>query len=134
MLPWNLKGEIMQQLAKAPPLGCSIRDPHSKPGGLVVPKIETSSEPSSNSSRSNADPLRVAVYLADQNPARDRSLGITEMTRSLMGRFAAREDLHLTQVISASSHNQTHPQISTSRFPFRTDRTWGRLAADLFHP
>lgn len=134
MLPWNLKGEIMQQLAKAPPLGCSIRDPHSKPGGLVVPKIETSSEPSSNSARSNADPLRVAVYLADQNPVRDRSLGITEMTRSLMGRFAAREDLHLTQVISASSHNQTDPQISTSRFPFRTDRTWGRLAADLFHP
>ena len=27
-----------------------------------------------------ANPIRIAVYLADQNPLRDRSLGITSMT------------------------------------------------------
>lgn len=79
-------------------------------------------------------PLRIAVYLADQNPHRDRSQGITSMTRTLMDDFSQRSDLHLTQIISRSSHRQNQPSIATHRLPVRTDRTIGRLLCDGFHP
>ena len=79
-------------------------------------------------------PLRVAIYLADQNPHCDRSLGITSMTRSLLSRFAKREDLMITQVISRSSYAERDLQnIQTRSLPFRTDTALGRLVADGLH-
>lgn len=81
-----------------------------------------------------ASPLRVAVYLADQNPHRDRSQGITSMTRTLLDDFSRRDDLQLTQIISRSSYHQPQANIATHRMPVRTDRTLGRLLCDGFHP
>ncbi|TWU59441.1 Glycosyl transferases group 1 [Rubripirellula tenax] len=81
-----------------------------------------------------ATPMHVAVYMADQNPHRDRSQGITSMTRTLMDEFAVRDDLRLTQIVSSSSHRQTQPNIQTSSIPFRTDGRAGRLIADAIHP
>ena len=83
---------------------------------------------------SNRHPIRVAVYLADQNPHRDRSQGITSMTRTLMDDFSQRDDLQLTQITSLSSHHQDQSTITTHRLPVRTDRTLGRLLCDGFHP
>ncbi len=77
--------------------------------------------------------LRVAVYLADQNPHRDRSIGITSMTQSLLGKLAKRDDLLITQIISRSSHAERCDAIETRMLPFRTDRAFGRLIADGFH-
>lgn len=83
---------------------------------------------------SSQRPLRVAVYLADQNPHRDRSQGITSMTRTLMDDFSRRDDLDLTQIVSRSSYHQSQTNITTHRLPVRTDRTLGRLLCDGFHP
>lgn len=79
-------------------------------------------------------PLRIAVYLADQNPHRDRSLGITSMTQSMLRGFAKRDDLSVTQIVSRSSHRQDEASIQTQCFPFRTDHTLGRFIADSIHP
>jgi len=92
---------------------------------LITP--ETTSAPP-------ADPLCVAVYLADQNPHRDRSLGITTMTDALMQQLILRDDLRLRQVISSSSYRAALPGTATVRLPVRTDRPWGRLFVDGFHP
>lgn len=77
--------------------------------------------------------LSIAVYLADQNPRRDRSLGITSMTRSLLERFALRDDLEITQVISKSSFRDDTAASHTRQLPFRTDNPIGRLFADKGH-
>ncbi len=79
-------------------------------------------------------PLSVGIYLADQNPQRDRSLGITAMTRSLMQQMVPREDLRLIQLISRSSFAFEHPQMRSLRLPFRTDRAAQRFLADAVHP
>ncbi len=90
---------------------------------------ESSQDGASQSQRT----LSVAVYLADQNPHRDRSLGITSMTQSVMQQFASREDLKVRQIISRSSHRQSEPQFVTDRIPLRTDTTLGRLTVDRLH-
>jgi glycosyltransferase involved in cell wall biosynthesis len=79
------------------------------------------------------DTLSIAVYLADQNPSRDRSLGITSMTRSLLQSFALRDDLEITQVISKSSFRDDQSSKRTRQLPFRTDNPIGRLFADKGH-
>ncbi|MCY2983205.1 MAG: glycosyltransferase [Planctomycetota bacterium] len=78
--------------------------------------------------------MRVAVYLADQNPHRDRSLGITSMTRSLLDELSKREDLQLTLVSSKSSFGADGRTETARRLPFRTDHAIGRIISDLFHP
>lgn len=77
--------------------------------------------------------ISLAVYLADQNPRRDRSLGITSMTQSLLNSFAQRDDLKLTQVISKSSFRDDNAVSQTRQLPFRTDNPIGRLVADKGH-
>lgn len=77
--------------------------------------------------------LSIAIYLADQNPQRDRSLGITSMTRSLIQQFTRRDDLNITQIISKSSFRSDDVSIASCRLPFRTDRPIQRLVADKSH-
>jgi glycosyltransferase involved in cell wall biosynthesis len=81
----------------------------------------------------DVSPLRVAVYLADQNPQSDRDRGITAMTQSLLAKLARREDLLITQIISRSSYAESRDTIETRTLPFRTDRTVGRLVAAGLH-
>ncbi len=79
-------------------------------------------------------PIRVAVYTADQNPHRDRSLGITSMTGSLLDAMQQRDDVKVTLVTSRSSYGNAGRIETRSRLPFRTDGTLGRLVCDTFHP
>ena len=77
--------------------------------------------------------LATALYLADQNPHRDRTLGVTRATRAIAGALAGRVELR--QVVSASSVALDGSAVaSTARLPFRTDRPLGRLVADAAHP
>ena len=96
--------------------------------------IATSDHKVKTQPTSGRRPLRVAVYLADQNPHRDRSLGITSMTRTLMEQLALHHQLALTQIISRSSYAQSLRSIETCRIPLRTDRVFGRLISDAIHP
>jgi glycosyltransferase involved in cell wall biosynthesis len=79
-------------------------------------------------------PIRVAVYLADQNPHRDRSLGITSMTRSLLDELNQRKELALTLVPSKSSFGSVGRTETLCRLPFRTDHAIGRIISDTLHP
>ena len=74
--------------------------------------------------------LSVALYLADQNPQRDRTLGITRATRAIAD--AVRDRVALRQVTSASSVALEGVEVAR-RLPFRTDHAAGRVAADWAH-
>ena len=96
--------------------------------------IDLAVKPDSANEQMPLKPLDVAIYLADQNPHRDRSLGITTMTRALLDQFATRADVNATQIISSSSFAAPQSAIESKRIPLRTDRPIGRLLTDGFHP
>jgi glycosyltransferase involved in cell wall biosynthesis len=75
--------------------------------------------------------MRVLLYCADQNPHRDRSLGITEYTRSLVLGLAKQQDIAITCLVSRSSFRPEN--VTCESLPFRTDTFVGRLAADHLH-
>jgi glycosyltransferase involved in cell wall biosynthesis len=77
--------------------------------------------------------IRVAVFLADQNPHRDRSRGITEMTQWLLRNLKCRDDLDLVPIISRSSIQDQELRSSERCVPWRTDRAWGRFLSDAIH-
>jgi glycosyltransferase involved in cell wall biosynthesis len=78
--------------------------------------------------------MKVAVYLADQNPHRDRTIGITNFTRCLLSGLACRRDIRLATLVSASSYSFTGPQVEIRRLPWRTDNNLFRLATDNLSP
>jgi glycosyltransferase involved in cell wall biosynthesis len=75
--------------------------------------------------------MRVAFYLADQNPHRDKSRGITVYTEGLLAALARRGDVELQCVASRSSVQG--PASGPPALRFRTDHLPGRLAADQLH-
>ena len=78
-------------------------------------------------------PLTVALYLADQNPSRDRSLGITRATLAIAEAIC--RDVRLIEIVSQSSVRLPPGQAAqTVVLPLRTDGTLGRALADLAHP
>lgn len=80
-----------------------------------------------------SSPLAVTFYCADQNPHRDRSLGITSYTRGLLTHLQEKPGISLSAVTSRSSF--TLPAgVPEQKLPFRTDSMPGRLLADHLHP
>jgi glycosyltransferase involved in cell wall biosynthesis len=78
---------------------------------------------------------KIAFYLADQNPHRDRSLGITTITKTLMGGLAEMSDYALTQIVSQSSFQFEHQKVSRHLLPWRTDGgKASRILTDNLHP
>jgi glycosyltransferase involved in cell wall biosynthesis len=77
--------------------------------------------------------MKLAVYLADQNPHRDRTLGITEMTASLLYELASKEDLKLETIVSKSSFTMNNINVLERKLPWRTDNMIGRLLTDNLH-
>lgn len=77
--------------------------------------------------------MTVAIYLADQHPERDRSLGITRATLAIAE--ALRGRVRFVQVVSSSSARLPDGLAAeTVVLPFRTDRQITRLAGDALHP
>jgi glycosyltransferase involved in cell wall biosynthesis len=73
--------------------------------------------------------MRILFYVADQNPHRDRTLGITTYTRRLLRALEARPEVELAALASASSY-RPEPPVHLHRVPLRTDRALGRLLVD----
>jgi glycosyltransferase involved in cell wall biosynthesis len=73
--------------------------------------------------------MRVSFYVADQNPQRDRSLGITGYTNGLLGELVGQPELELHALCSRSSY---HPPagVAVTTLPFATERRAARLLAD----
>ncbi len=77
--------------------------------------------------------MKVLFYLADQNPQRDRTRGITEYTRGLISSLQASGEIEIATVVSRSSF-RAESVAGETVIPFRTDRIPGRIAADTLHP
>lgn len=75
--------------------------------------------------------MRVAFYLADQNPHRDRTLGITSYTAGLLSALARSNKVDLWSLRSLSSVTSRHGAEHVLQM--RTDRAASRLWADHFH-
>jgi glycosyltransferase involved in cell wall biosynthesis len=71
-------------------------------------------------------------YLADQNPHRDRSRGITAYTRGLIAGLLA-SGVEITVLTSRSSY-KVEGDVRHLSLPFRTNHLVGRMAADFIHP
>ncbi|MBF0504284.1 MAG: glycosyltransferase [Candidatus Omnitrophica bacterium] len=74
--------------------------------------------------------MKIAVYLADQNPHRDRTLGITNYTRCLLSGLLQRTDIYLSTLVSASSFSLVNNTVEETRLPWRTDNPFFRLLTD----
>lgn len=76
--------------------------------------------------------IALTYFLADQNPHRDRSRGITAYSIALAQELLRSRRVSIHAITSASSAN-LGSAIQTTRIPFRTDRIGGRLVTDHFH-
>jgi len=74
--------------------------------------------------------IKIAVYLADQNPHRDRTIGVTNYTRCLLSGLSKRTDIQLSSLVSASSYSFDSKTIKEARLPWRTDNNILRLLTD----
>ena len=81
-----------------------------------------------------ADALRLCVYLADQNPRHDRSLGISRMTEVLLETMARRGDIDLHTVASLSSLQGPEARERVSMLPWSTRSKTMRLLTDHIYP
>ena len=78
-------------------------------------------------------PLRLQVYLADQNPKLGRSLGISRMTQVLLKELATRSELALKGITSRSSIQM--PEGATALVvPWTTRGRFSRVMTDHLHP
>lgn len=78
---------------------------------------------------------KITFYLADQNPHRDRSLGITTITKTLMGSLVAVPEYALSQIVSQSSFKFDHKDVTQHMLPWRTDGgKVSRILTDNMHP
>jgi len=77
--------------------------------------------------------MDVGFYLADQNPHRDRTIGITVYTRHLIEELSKRQELSLAAVVSESSFKPLSSSIDLTTLRMRTDNLVGRLVADQLH-
>ncbi len=77
--------------------------------------------------------MEALFYLADQNPERDRSRGITEYTSGLMRALGEIGGFEISSLVSHSSY-RAGIDVRRRTLPFRTDHFIGRMLADLLHP
>ncbi|MGI8820708.1 MAG: glycosyltransferase [Chthoniobacterales bacterium] len=77
--------------------------------------------------------MKVTFYLADQNPQRDRSLGITAYSDGLIRSLAGKRALELAAVTSPGSYRPP-AGVEVHRLPFSTSGGVGRFLSDNLHP
>lgn len=78
--------------------------------------------------------MQVHFYLADQNPHRDKTLGVTAYTIGILRSLAATvPDLQCRALVSRSSF-RPDTGVSSQVLPWRTDGLLTRLLTDQFHP
>ncbi|MEP4077622.1 glycosyltransferase family 4 protein [Haloferula sp.] len=84
-------------------------------------------------SDSGGSPVRISAYLADQNPKLGRSLGISRMTRVVLGELAGRREVDLTGITSRSSIQMPEVMHSVT-IPWSTRTRATRVLTDHLHP
>ena len=79
-------------------------------------------------------PLRVSVYLADQNPGHDRSFGISRMSQVVIEALQASRQVSIRTIASKTSQQAPDSVDAERILPWGTRRKWVRLLTDHFHP
>ncbi len=77
--------------------------------------------------------MRVGFYLADQNPQRDRTLGVTGYTDGLLRALQRHREIELAGLVSKGSFAPTS-LAQRQTLPFSTAGAIGRILSDNFHP
>lgn len=102
--------------------------------GDVISQKDKEGQPNENPAN-HRQPLRVSVYLADQNPGFDRSFGISRMSRMILHSLSTRPELSVEAVISETSQRPSPGGTKIAvTLPWGTRRKWVRLATDHLHP
>ncbi len=78
--------------------------------------------------------LNLAVYLADQNPGYDRSMGISRMSEVVLGTMAKQDDLSLHIVSSRTSQQGPSEGATLQILPWSTRSKLARVVTDHLHP
>lgn len=78
--------------------------------------------------------LRIATYLADQNPKLGRSLGISRMTEVVLETLSSNEEVQIHPLVSTSSIQGPARSSSRIRIPWPTKSNLVRMMTDNLHP
>jgi glycosyltransferase involved in cell wall biosynthesis len=81
-----------------------------------------------------ASPVRVQVYLADQNPGHDRSFGISRMSHVVLDRLATSGGVEIRAITSKTSQKAPDTVKSVKVLPWGTRSRATRLLSDHLHP
>ena len=76
--------------------------------------------------------MKIGLYVADQHPEKDRSIGISRYTVDLANELDKISDFEVTEINSKSSLRI--PADRSCSIPFNTNRITNRIVADNFHP
>jgi glycosyltransferase involved in cell wall biosynthesis len=79
-------------------------------------------------------PVRVAVYLADQNPGFDRSFGISRMSQMALSGLSRQKGFLIETIVSTTSQQAPAGVGETLELPWGTRRKLMRLLTDHIHP
>jgi glycosyltransferase involved in cell wall biosynthesis len=77
--------------------------------------------------------MNITVYLADQNPQRDRTQGVTTYTRAVLSGLAKIPDLSIHTIVSRSSYAFAAPGVTQTTLPWITSNQLLRLLTDQGH-
>lgn len=83
---------------------------------------------------SGSAPLRIQVYLADQNPGHDRSYGISRMSHVVLDELATTGGLDIRAITSRTSQKAPDTIKSVKVLPWGTRSRAARLLSDHLHP
>ena len=78
--------------------------------------------------------VRLSVYLADQNPGHDRSLGISRMSKVVLREMVKCDDISLQVITSLSSQQGPGKGAQNTILPWSTRTRMMRLLTDQLHP
>lgn len=122
-------------LAVQPSSSSKIQNPKSSisPSFIRVDSCPFAVQPSSPISNLQS-PISLSIYLADQNPGHDRSLGISRMSKVILDEMAKREDIGLKVLCASSSQKGPEKGAQTTLLPWSTRSRIMRLLTDHFHP
>ncbi|MGC6459249.1 MAG: glycosyltransferase family 4 protein [Akkermansiaceae bacterium] len=77
---------------------------------------------------------KISVYLADQNPGYDRSIGISRMSYTVLKALHSTQKLDLGAIVSRTSQKPPEGVTRAVTFPWGTRRKLVRFLTDHLHP
>ena len=117
----------LSALAVQPSSSSKIQNPKSKISPSPLGELGALAvQPSSS--------ISISIYLADQNPGHDRSLGISRMSKVVLREMVKCDDISLQVITSLSSQQGPGKGAQNTILPWSTRTRMMRLLTDQLHP